>query len=64
MGMFGAAMGAIIASQDGYFPYPYAPPVYYAYPNSSYNPYAFGPGRLRGRVLLEWLRMLAAVSDT
>jgi len=44
LGMFGAMAGAIIASQGyGYGYGGYAPPVYYPYPNSSYNPYAFGP---------------------
>jgi hypothetical protein len=32
LGLFGAFAGAAIASQYGYYPYTYAPPVYYYQP--------------------------------
>jgi hypothetical protein len=41
----GIAFGAVASPYGGYgyAPFAYPPRVYYPYPNSSYNPYSFGP---------------------
>jgi hypothetical protein len=41
----GIALGAVASPYGGYgyAPFAYPPRVYYPYPNSSYNPYSFGP---------------------